>query len=102
MSRIRQAAKGQNCTVRLPGICNRNPETVVLAHYRMGGSCGTGIKPPDWQAAFACSACHAEADRRTRYMDEDEARLAHAEGVMRTQRILVEMGWLEVKGCTAA
>lgn len=98
MSKIRQAARGQQCQIRLPGICNRNPETVVLAHYRMAGTCGTGLKPPDWQAAFACSACHDEADRRTRLMDAEEARLAHAEGVMRTQRVLVEMGLLEVKG----
>ena len=97
VSRIRQAARGQQCQIRLPGICNRNPETVVLAHYRMGGTCGTGLKPPDWQAAFACSACHDEADRRTQYMDENEVRLAHAEGVMRTIDKLIQKGLIEIK-----
>ena len=97
VSRIRQAARGQPCQIRLPGICNRNPETVVLAHYRMGGTCGTGLKPPDWQAAFACSACHDEADRRTQYMDENEVRLAHAEGVMRTIDKLIQKGLIEIK-----
>ena len=29
---LRKLAKGRDCQVRLPGICNGNPETVVLAH----------------------------------------------------------------------
>lgn len=95
MSKIRKSARNQPCQIRLPGICNRNPETVVLAHYRMAGSCGMGIKPPDWQAAYACSACHDEIDRRTRHLDEETVRLAHAEGVMRTQKILMDFGLLE-------
>lgn len=96
MSKIRKSARGEQCQVRLIGICNRNPDTVVLAHYRMAGSCGTGIKPPDWQGAYACSSCHDEIDRRTRYLDYHEARLAFAEGVMRTQALLVKKGLLEV------
>lgn len=71
--------------VRLPGVCNHDPETTVLAHYRLAGTCGTGIKPNDEQAAWACSACHDECDRRTRHLDADYVRLCHAEGVMRTQ-----------------
>lgn len=31
MSKLRESARGQDCLVRLPGVCNRNPETVVLA-----------------------------------------------------------------------
>ena len=31
----RKEAKGRECMVRLPGICNFNPETTVLAHYRL-------------------------------------------------------------------
>lgn len=66
MSGIRKAAKGQRCQVRLPGICNHNPETVVLAHYRLAGMCGTGIKPSDLLGAFACSSCHDCIDGRTK------------------------------------
>lgn len=98
MSAITKAARGQECQVRMPGICNRNPETVVLAHYRLKGSCGTGIKPPDYMGAFACSACHDEADRRTRRIGQEEARQYHAEGVMRTQQILAAMGLMDTKG----
>lgn len=33
MSKLTEAARGQDCTIRGP-ICNRNPETVVAAHFR--------------------------------------------------------------------
>ena len=85
MTEARKSAKGQPCMIRLPGICNGDPETTVLAHYRLAGYCGTGLKPPDELGAYACSACHDEADRRTRIMDTEYVRLCHAEGVMRTQ-----------------
>ena len=74
--------------MRMPGICNGNPETVVFAHYRLAGSCGTGIKPSDLLGAYACSACHDEADRRTTILDVETANLYHAEGVLRTQLLL--------------
>ncbi|ELN3596614.1 DUF1364 family protein, partial [Escherichia coli] len=47
MADLRKAARGRECQVRIPGVCNGNPETSVLAHIRLAGLCGTGIKPPD-------------------------------------------------------
>ncbi|MCO6514319.1 MAG: DUF1364 domain-containing protein [Snodgrassella sp.] len=96
MSKITKSAKGQQCQVRLPGICNNNPETVVLAHYRMTGMCGIGIKPNDVLGAYACSACHDEVDRRTRILDAQEVRLYHAEGVFRTQSMLLDQHLIQV------
>lgn len=89
MSRLTKEARGRECTVRLP-CCNHNSETTVLAHYRLAGTCGVGMKPNDLQGAWACSACHDEIDRRTRNFDNEFVRLAHAEGVMRTIDILVK------------
>ncbi|HIE1233610.1 DUF1364 domain-containing protein [Serratia sp. RJAL6] len=94
MSKLTKEARGRECQVRIPGVCNFNPETTVLAHYRLAGTCGTAIKPDDIQAAWACSACHDEVDRRTRLIDANDARLMHAEGVMRTQEILRKEGKL--------
>ncbi|MDP8858645.1 DUF1364 domain-containing protein [Serratia marcescens] len=94
MSKLTDEARGRDCQIRIPGICNRNPETTVTAHYRLAGTCGTAIKPDDTQAAWACSACHDEVDRRTRFIDANDARLMHAEGVMRTQEILRKEGKL--------
>ncbi|WP_413540462.1 DUF1364 domain-containing protein [Gallibacterium anatis] len=94
MANLRKEAKGRECQVRLPGICNHNPETVVLAHFRMAGLNGVGMKPDDMFGAWACSSCHDEIDRRTRQMPYEDARLAHAEGVLRTQAILRTEGKL--------
>lgn len=64
---LRQLARGKPCQVRYPGICNGDPETVVLAHVNLAGIKGLGIKAPDICGAWACSACHAVYDRRSRY-----------------------------------
>lgn len=91
MSKLTKEAKGRECQVRLP-CCNHNPETTVLAHYRLAGTCGVGMKPNDLQGAWACSSCHNEIDRRTRIFDNEFVRLAHAEGLIRTQNILIKEG----------
>lgn len=88
---LRSFAKGKPCMVRLPTVCNGNPETTVLAHYRLAGLCGTGMKPNDLVAAWACSTCHDECDRRTRVLERDSVRLAHAEGMARTLDELISL-----------
>ena len=60
---LRQAARGERCTLRL-SCCNHDPETTVLAHIRMFGWAGMAQKPPDFLGVFACSACHDALDRR--------------------------------------
>ena len=57
----REAARGQDCTMNLPG-CNGNPETTVLAH-RNGA--GMGTKASDHDAADMCSSCHSSFDGAT-------------------------------------
>lgn len=84
---LRRSARGQPCQIRIPGVCNGDPATTVLAHYRLAGTCGVGLKPPDWQGAHACSACHDAVDGRSRTgFTREELRLMHAEGVMRTMQ----------------
>lgn len=92
MSKLTKLARDRDCQVRIPGICNHDPATTVLAHYRLAGLCGMGIKPHDLLGAWACSSCHDEIDRRTRRIDAESAALAHLEGVMRTQAILLKEG----------
>ena len=97
MGKIRKSGRGQQCQIRLAGICNHNPETVVLAHYRMAGTCGMGMKPSDIQAAYACSRCHDASDGRLKTdLSPDEIQTAFAEGVMRTQQILIKQGLVKV------
>ena len=83
---LRKAAKDRGCTVRIPSVCNFNSATTVLAHIRLAGVSGMGMKSPDLLGAWACSACHDEIDGRTRKsgMTRDELRLAHYDGMART------------------
>ena len=96
MSKLREAARGMDCQVRLPG-CNFDPATTCLAHYRLAGTCGTGMKPPDLLGAWACSSCHDLCDGRHRIvggLNHADIRLAHAEGCLRTLNELIKRGLL--------
>jgi len=61
---LRKAARGRECQLRIPNICNHDNTTTVLAHIRRGGVAGMGQKPPDLCAVIACSRCHDAIDRR--------------------------------------
>lgn len=90
---LRDAARGESCDVRVPETCNNDPETTVLAHYRVIGISGAGMKSPDLIGAHACSACHDAIDGRSRTLfTRAELRLMHLEGVARTQAKLIERG----------
>lgn len=90
MTNLRDAARGRDCQIRLPGVCNYNPATTVLAHYRLVGISGMGMKAPDVIGAWACSACHLYVDT---HKDDATAR-AFLEGVLRTQARLIKDGVL--------
>jgi hypothetical protein len=89
---LRKHAKGRECQVRYPGICNGDPATTVLAHVRMPGITGIGQKSPDILGSWCCSACHDEADRRTRKLPVGEAQIGFYQGVLRTLYQLVKQG----------
>ena len=88
----RKEARGRDCTVRIPGVCNRDSETVVLAHLPGGGM---GRKRHDLHGCWACSDCHNCLDGRVRTdYPARELRLWHLEAVIRTQEALIAEGKL--------
>ena len=90
---LRKLAQGQECMIRIPSHCNHDPSTTILAHYRLAGYAGTGMKPDDFAfGAWCCSACHRVVDNldKTEH-DRNAVRLMHAEGCLRTQYALREM-----------
>jgi hypothetical protein len=94
MSKLRKSARSRDCQVRLPGICNFNPETTILAH--LGGG-GMGRKKHDIHGAFCCSSCHSAIDGATKTgYTKDELELSHRQGVERTQDIWLEEGLIKV------
>lgn len=96
---IRNAAKGQDCTVNVSGVCNYNPETVILAHYP-SESKGMGIKSSDLCAGFCCSTCHDALDGRTKHanLDYGEREYYMRRSMVRTWHKLIEMGVITIKG----
>ena len=66
---IRKASRDQSCTLRIPGICNGDPSTVVGAHLRMFAAAGMAQKPHDLHIVDACAACHSALDNRARWAD---------------------------------
>ena len=94
---LRKLAQGRDCQVRIQGVCNFDPETTVLAHYRLHGLSGIGMKSPDLFGAWACSDCHDAIDgRRRTVFSPSEIAQAHLEGVMRTQYALILEGVVKV------
>lgn len=96
---IRRAARGQDCTIRLPEVCNFNPETTVLCHSnKLADGKGMGIKAADSRAAFGCSACHDVLDGRTprpEGLTVDQVDACFLSGIRRTQSIVEMMGLLK-------
>lgn len=91
MTNLRKLAQGKPCQIRLTGVCNHDAKTTVLAHVRLTGISGMGIKAPDLLGAWACSSCHAYVDR---YHDKS-TKADFYEGVMRTQAALIKKGMLK-------
>lgn len=76
--------------VRVSGICNHDPATTVLAHVRLIGISGMGLKSPDLLGAWSCSACHEYVDSKGG--DPYLRRLMLLEGMARTQAELLKQG----------
>lgn len=91
MSKIRASARMADCQIRIPGICNHNPETTVYCHLRMAGD-GANLKH-DNRGAYGCSACHDEVDNRTwkSEFSRQEIDIMFMEGIFRTGDILVRI-----------
>lgn len=95
MTKIRKAARDQECTLRFP-CCNYNTETTVLCHpNQLADGKGMGLKAPDDTAAFGCSACHDVLDGRAPRPEGFSYELMIArfkEAVEQTHRVLKRMG----------
>lgn len=95
--KLLQAAQGQECMVRIPDVCNGNPETVVAAHsnqYIHGK--GGQLKAHDIFTTWACSDCHREIDAG-KNLTYDQRVHYWQRGFERTLLACVEQGILMVK-----
>jgi hypothetical protein len=93
---FRQAAKDRDCQMRIPGVCNFDNTTTVLAHVRRGSVAGMGQKPPDVCAVLACSNCHDVIDRRNNMgaYTPIEMDTMILDGLCRTLKLWTDEGYL--------
>lgn len=92
MSDITESARGENCTIRIPGYCNGDRSTTVFCHQNGGGM---AMKHSDHRGAYGCSGCHDVVDGRVRTSyTQAYIELSHMEGILETQDILIEKGLL--------
>ena len=90
MSKITKSAKGEECLIRIPTVCNGNPETTVFCH--LGGG-GMGAKSSDIHGSYGCSSCHDAVDGRSKNgLNEFVLKTWFYEGMVRTQLKLIEKG----------
>lgn len=94
-SKIRDAARGQQCTLNIAGVCNYNTETTVLAHLP-DESHGMGLKADDVSSCFACSSCHDAIDRRSSGLSGEDREFYMRRGMVRTWRKLIEMELIKI------
>lgn len=92
-SKLRDSARGQECTLRVAGVCNYNPETTVLAHLDSEVK-GMAIKSADTFAVYTCSCCHEWLDRHQGSREERSWYSLRA--LDRTHRVMVQQGLLVV------
>lgn len=93
---LREAARGEECTLTIFGVCLGGTETTVLAHLH-DETFGKGQKADDTSAVFACHGCHDEIDGRTRKTNGADLTWYKLRALQRTIRRLVERGILKAK-----
>jgi hypothetical protein len=96
-NKLRQSARGEDCTFQIPGVCNHDPETTVLCHLP-DESHGMGRKSDDFCSAYGCSNCHDAIDGRMNCFDDGAAKyMVINRAMVRTWRRMIEKGLIVIK-----
>lgn len=67
MSKITESARGEECTVRIIGVCTGDSAKTIWSHARWGAAGrGRSIKAPDICGAYCCTDCDAVYDGQKR------------------------------------
>lgn len=87
--KIRESARGEDCTIRYPG-CNNDKQTTVFAHINSRFK-GMGNKSPDLFGVYACEFCHRMLDVERRVPASEQLK-----ALQETQMRLFEKGLIKV------
>jgi hypothetical protein len=89
--KITDAAKYEECTLNIAGVCSYNVEETVACHIYVEGGI-MGGKTDDLSAVFGCYPCHGVIDQH-KLSTEDELFYTRR-GLIRTIKRLFEKGVL--------
>ena len=93
--KLRDSARGEDCTLQIHPYCNGNPETVVLCHLPSGS--GMGQKSPDWFAVYGCSSCHDIIDGRlANKFSNGTVTVLEQNALFRTWQRMIEKGLIKI------
>ena len=95
MSKITASANGEECQVRIPGVCTFDPSKTIWSHARHGAAGkGKAIKALDIAGAYACTACDAAYDQLqgAKHMTREQIDLDWFHGHLRSLVILKDKG----------
>ena len=88
-TKISKSARDEDCTARIPFVCNFDSSTTVLAHAPFTGRYGS--RKQWFLSAYLCSACHDCLDGRDNHpMTTVEKKAVWFEAMAETQQKLIE------------
>jgi hypothetical protein len=95
-TKISKSARGESCAARVPGVCNFDDATTVLAHAPFVGRYGS--RDHWWWSSYLCSSCHDLLDDRTMHKcTNQEKAVIWFSAVHETQEKLIDKGLMEIK-----
>ena len=100
-NKLRNSARGQECTMRIPTVCTGDPATTVWAHSNLGiHGKGKGIKATDVMGAYMCFACHAAYDGRIKciHIEPETMDLMFYQAMALSLLKLIDQGIINVEG----
>jgi hypothetical protein len=94
--KIRDSAKGEQCTLRIPSVCHNRSDTTVAAHVNSVFK-GVGNKSHDIHIIYACSRCHDWLDGRLQADTYVNKKAETLRALLETQHRLIQKRLIEVR-----
>jgi len=93
---ITRSARGEQCTLQIVGICNRNIETTVYSHFP-DGSGGSNKLNGELCGGYACSDCHDIVDGRQKHdIPKGDLEFYMRRAQQRTLVRLIDQGFVRI------
>lgn len=91
--KLRDFAKGQQCTLNIANVCQYRSDTTVWAHYNFDGG-KMGGKANDHSGGIACYLCHSVIDGHKPYSWENphEKYLYMGRSMVRSRTLAIQAG----------